>query len=78
MYSTRDLFLASTLAALDIYPSDVKKVVVDGKKVAMFEYTKELAKITKTIKKYYDKELRVDPQSLFYSMKQLKNRIYDN
>lgn len=78
VFSTKDLFLASTLAALDIYPDEVTKNIIDGRKIALFIYTKDIKKIEKTIKMYYDKELRIDPQILFYSMKQMKNRIYDN
>jgi len=77
IYETKDLYIASVLQSLDILPNEVEREFDGKRNIATFIYNKNLKKIARIIKDYYDGQLLIEPQKLFYSMKLLKNRIYE-
>lgn len=78
IFITTDIYIASTLSALDIQPEKVT-FEFDGKRnIGSFIYIKNLKKIAQIIKNYFDHNLKIEPQKLFYSLKNLKTRLYSN
>lgn len=81
IYKTKDIYLASTLLALE-FPID--KTTKEGNQTFFhFRIKREpfivgdSFTIDKAIKAYWDKTIKINPLSLFNAFKELKNRIYN-
>ena len=70
-YETSDLALASVIALF--FPLDAIDRANPQKAHFMFERSKELEKL---IEGYWKRELQIEPQVYFQSIKTLKGRLY--
>lgn len=76
-YKTKDIFIAATLNALDINPSNITITYTEGRMIAFFEY-EDKDKVLSIIQDYFENKLRIEPLKLFNSLKSMKSRIYSN
>ena len=74
LFRTLDLNLSAVLVSLDAKIEKIEKNQ-KGKSLFYFKQSKELNSI---IEKYWKQELKVNPQTLFNSLKFIKNRIYSS
>jgi len=72
-YQTSDLSLSATIALY--LPLDSVDKTNPTKAQFIFKRSKELDKL---IESYWKRELRVDPQIYYQSLKILKNRLYSS
>lgn len=70
-YETSDLALASFISLH--FPLDSVDKTIPTKAQFIFKRSEELDKL---IESYWKRELRVEPQMYFQSLKVLKNRLY--
>lgn len=73
-FQTQDLNLSAVLIAEGFTLSQVKKDTI-GKSIFFF---RSVVALEEVINRYWNNELRIDPQKLFHSLKVLKNRIYSD
>lgn len=80
LYKTKDIYLASTLLAME-FP--IEKTERENDRIFFFFRTErepliagDTFTIDKAIKAYWDRSIEIAPLQLFGSFKELKNRIY--
>jgi hypothetical protein len=72
-YSTKDIYIASTLIALGHQRYDLIK----NGRIFYFEFDDD-GKIPLEVDGYWAGNLLIDPKSLFTAWKELKTRMYEN
>ena len=72
-YSTKDIYIASTLIALGHQRYDLIK----NGRIFYFEFDDD-GKIPLEVDEYWAGNLLIDPKSLFTAWKELKTRMYEN
>lgn len=75
LFKTTDLALATTLFSVNIPLESIERSS-DTKKVK-FVFSKENKNIEQILHQYWRKEIRIEPQTYFQSLRLLKNRIYE-
>jgi hypothetical protein len=73
LYKTKDINLTNTLMVLGYKLQDTEKDY--GRKV-IFSFI-DTTDLQKDIKKYFDKELLLEPNEIYSNLKTLKCRIYN-
>ena len=73
VYRTSDIYLAATLQALGAQ-IEALEYENGNRCVFVFEASKDIHKASEL---YWRKELNIEPQTLFSSLKGLKNRLYN-
>ena len=74
IFSTSDLSFAAALCLF--FPLESITRITPQK--VIFNFSKKSKNLEIILKKYWRKELRVEPQAYFQSLRQLKNLIYNN
>lgn len=72
-YSTKDIYIASTLIVLGHQRYDLIK----NGRIFYFEFDDD-GKIPEEVDEYWAGNLLVDPKALFTAFKELKTRMYEN
>lgn len=72
LFKSKDIYLASVLKIHDI-PLVKVETLNGGRCLFVFQHTKNL---DETVFKYFNKQLKVEPQSLFEIWKSLKALMY--
>lgn len=73
-YSTKDIYIASTLIALGHQRYDLIK----NGRIFYFEFDDENGEIPLEVDEYWAGNLLLDPKSIFTAWKELKTRMYGN
>lgn len=73
IYSTTDLFLATTISLY--FPLDSVDKTNPHKSIFNFRRTDDLDKI---IEMYWRRELKIEPQSVLNQLKTIKSRLYES
>jgi hypothetical protein len=73
IWSTSDIYIAATLKTLGAV---FKGVTLDGMQRWQFNF-EDSEDIQKAVQLYYDKELAVEPSSLFLSMRTLRREAHE-
>jgi len=76
IFSTRDLWLASALVALDFFVVNINFQIEGAKRrpVGYFEFEKT-PELEEAEKKFWTRQLLIEPKALVESMKSLKSRV---
>lgn len=73
-YRTEDLGLSTTLYTLNIPLESIERSLNERK--VTFVFSNENNNLQQILQQYWRKEIRIEPQTYFQSLRQLKNLIY--